>query len=125
VEELTSPHAMVFVDPLVTGAIEAVREEWDPSMASAIAAHVTVAYPRDIATLEAMEERVEAAAQKAEPGDGGFGGVYERLAASVGEVEADAIFADAKVKLGTASLDDWLTEVTAIARERHPGVLPA
>jgi 2'-5' RNA ligase len=66
-QELTSPHAMVFVDPLVAGTIEAVRREWDLGMATAIAAHVTVAYPRDIATLEAMEERVRIAATRSSP----------------------------------------------------------
>jgi 8-oxo-dGTP diphosphatase len=60
---LRSPHATIFV----TGEaeLERERERWDPVMAALIAPHITVAYPREVADVDAMVERVRNAAREA------------------------------------------------------------
>ncbi len=40
-------HATIFLPPDVAGPIEEARRRWDPVMAAQIAAHVTLAYPRE------------------------------------------------------------------------------
>jgi 8-oxo-dGTP pyrophosphatase MutT (NUDIX family) len=60
------PHATVFVDP-VPPALATAREQWDPVMASLIAPHVTVGYPHEVADVDDMTARVEAAASAARP----------------------------------------------------------
>jgi hypothetical protein len=40
-------HATIFLPREVAGSIEASRREWDPVMASRIAAHVTHVYPQE------------------------------------------------------------------------------
>jgi len=72
----TSPHATVFVDPIASD-IEARRRRWDPVMAAQIAAHVTVAYPREVADLDDMTERVRAAASSATPFELELGAVVD------------------------------------------------
>ena len=54
-------HATIFVAPAIAGPIEAVRREWDPTMAAQIAAHVTVAYPQEAPISDLLVERVRIA----------------------------------------------------------------
>ena len=56
--EYRDHHATIFVAPEAAGAIEAVRREWDPGMAAQIAAHVTVAYPREAPLIDLLVERL-------------------------------------------------------------------
>ncbi|MBI1847178.1 MAG: hypothetical protein HY294_16855 [Candidatus Rokubacteria bacterium] len=51
-------HAPIFVGPDIVGPIEAMRRTWDPVMASQIAAHVRVAYPREAPLVELLVDRV-------------------------------------------------------------------
>ncbi|MGH7317049.1 MAG: 2'-5' RNA ligase family protein [Candidatus Rokuibacteriota bacterium] len=60
-------HATIFVSPEVAGRVEALRREWDPRMARQIAAHVTLAYPREAPTLDLLVERVRAASTRIAP----------------------------------------------------------
>ncbi len=48
----THPHLIAYVDPAVAGRVETLRAAWDPAMAAQIAAHVTVAYPEELAGLD-------------------------------------------------------------------------
>jgi 2'-5' RNA ligase len=57
----TDHHATIFVTPGVAGPIESLRRAWDPAMASQIAAHVTLAYPREAPIVELLVERVRIA----------------------------------------------------------------
>jgi 8-oxo-dGTP pyrophosphatase MutT (NUDIX family)/2'-5' RNA ligase len=59
---LNSPHATIFIDSRSL-SIEELRREWDPVMASQIAAHVTLAYPREVPDLDDVTERVRSAAR--------------------------------------------------------------
>jgi 2'-5' RNA ligase len=54
-------HATIFVAPEVAGQIETVRREWDPDMAAQIAAHVTLAYPKEAPISGLLLERVREA----------------------------------------------------------------
>lgn len=54
-------HATIFVAREVAGPNEAVRQDWDPTMAARIAAHVTVAYPKEAPTSDLLIERVREA----------------------------------------------------------------
>jgi 2'-5' RNA ligase len=56
-------HATIFVAPEVAGPIEAARRNWDPDMAARIAAHVTVAYPREAPISDLLVERVREASK--------------------------------------------------------------
>lgn len=60
-------HATIFVAPEVAGPIEAIRREWDPTMAARIAAHVTVAYPQEAPRTDLLIERVREASRKIPP----------------------------------------------------------
>jgi 8-oxo-dGTP pyrophosphatase MutT (NUDIX family)/2'-5' RNA ligase len=62
---LRSPHAIVFVG--LTDDLERLRAVWDPVMAGQIAAHVTVAYPEEIPTLDELTARAAAAARATAP----------------------------------------------------------
>src|SRR5262249_29507617 len=44
--------------PDVVGPIEAARRQWDPVMAAQIAAHVTLAYPREAPRRDLLVERL-------------------------------------------------------------------
>ena len=65
--ELVDAHLTLFLDPAAAQSIEALRRRWDPASASQIAAHVTVAYPRETAALESLMDRVRSAGASAEP----------------------------------------------------------
>jgi 2'-5' RNA ligase superfamily len=73
-------HATIFVPPEVAGPIEALRREWDPSMAARIAAHVTVAYPQEAPRSDLLIERVREASGKIPSFRLGLGGIgcFER-----------------------------------------------
>lgn len=75
--ELRSPHATVFLDP-VAADVEPVRRQWDPLMASLIAAHVTVAYPNEVSDLTEMSARAQAAVRR-----------QARFTLELGAVQAD------------------------------------
>lgn len=60
-------HATIFVAPERAGAIEAVRREWDPVMAAQIAAHVTLAYPREAPLIDLLVERLRVACARMSP----------------------------------------------------------
>jgi hypothetical protein len=57
---LRAPHATIFVE--CPSRLADARRQWDPVMAAQIAPHVTVAYPHDVADVDAMVERVRVAA---------------------------------------------------------------
>lgn len=73
-------HATIFLPPEVAGPIEAARQEWDPSMANRIAAHVTLAYPQEAPNPELLIERVREASDSIGPFRLRLGGVacFER-----------------------------------------------
>lgn len=54
-------HATIFVPSGVAPPLEAVRREWDPIMASQIAAHVTLVYPREARDADLLIERLHIA----------------------------------------------------------------
>lgn len=60
-------HATIFVPAEVAGPVEAIRRAWDPGMAGAIAAHVTVAYPREAADVSLLVERTRLACASVRP----------------------------------------------------------
>jgi GNAT superfamily N-acetyltransferase len=60
-------HATIFVPPEVAIPIEAARRAWDPDMAAQIAAHVTVAYPREAPDAALLVERARVAAAAVGP----------------------------------------------------------
>jgi hypothetical protein len=78
--EYRDHHATIFVSPAASGAIEAIRREWDPAMASRIAAHVTLAYPREAPMVDMLFERVREACHRSRPFRLRLGGVacFER-----------------------------------------------
>lgn len=61
------PHATLFVGGVSAEPIERIRRRWDPGLAGQIAAHVTVAYPDEAASLEQLVVRARAAAARTEP----------------------------------------------------------
>ena len=63
-EPLAYPHLTLFLDPKAGEPIEALRRRWDPAMASQIAAHVTVAYPSEIESIDTAVERLHLAAAR-------------------------------------------------------------
>lgn len=65
--DLRDHHATIFVAPDAALLLEAARREWDPVMAAQIAAHVTVAYPREAPNTELLIERVRAASAAIPP----------------------------------------------------------
>jgi 2'-5' RNA ligase len=73
-------HATIFLPPEIAGPIEAARQEWDPSMASRIAAHVTLAYPQEAPNSKLLFERVREASDSIGPLRLRLGGVacFER-----------------------------------------------
>src|SRR4051812_17093371 len=60
--DLVNPHATLFLPGDAAVEIEAMRRTWDPLHAASIAAHVTLAYPWEIANLDAMARAAAAAA---------------------------------------------------------------
>jgi 8-oxo-dGTP diphosphatase len=56
--QLTHPHLTAFVEPRVAPLIELLRTCWDPATAAQISAHVTIAYPAEIASLVADDRRI-------------------------------------------------------------------
>lgn len=65
--ELSYPHATLFLEPAAARPIEALRRRWDPANASQIAAHVTVAYPQETGSLQALVDRLRTACGAVEP----------------------------------------------------------
>jgi 8-oxo-dGTP diphosphatase len=61
------PHVTLLIEPGAARPIEALRRRWDPAMAGQIAAHVTVAYPEEVDSLEELVEAVRSAAFAATP----------------------------------------------------------
>jgi GNAT superfamily N-acetyltransferase len=51
----------------VAGPVEAARRRWDPDMAAAIAAHVTLVYPREAPDPARLLERLQAAGPTTRP----------------------------------------------------------
>lgn len=66
-QALTYPHATACLDPTVADPLEVLRAAWDPAMAAQIAAHVSLAYPSEIASLDYLAERLAAAAAETSP----------------------------------------------------------
>jgi 2'-5' RNA ligase len=52
------PHATIFVPLDAAGPLEAMRREWDPDMATAIAAHVTLVYPHEAPDFDLLVSRL-------------------------------------------------------------------
>lgn len=82
-ERLAYPHATLFLEANAAEEIEALRGRWDPAMASQIAAHVTVAYPAEIGSLDELMERTRRAAQLIDPFDLRLGPMSRRDGAHV------------------------------------------
>ena len=57
-------HAMLFLVGPQLANIEAIRRKWDPAMAAAIPAHVTLVYPDEHSGVAALRDRVEAVAER-------------------------------------------------------------
>jgi hypothetical protein len=66
-QALTYPHATAFLDSTVAEPLEALRAAWDPAMAAQIAAHVSLAYPSEIGSLDHLAERLARAAAETSP----------------------------------------------------------
>jgi 2'-5' RNA ligase len=60
-------HATVFLPPEIASSIEAVRQEWDPDMATQIPAHVTLIYPNEAPRLDLLISRIGASCSTASP----------------------------------------------------------
>ena len=60
-------HATIFVPANVAGPLEVARRQWDPEMATVIAAHVTVVYPDEAPAADMLARRVQAAAARISP----------------------------------------------------------
>ena len=73
-------HATIVLAPELAGPIEALRREWDPDMAAQIAAHVTVAYPREAPIADLLVDRVREASERSRPFRLRLGGIacFER-----------------------------------------------
>jgi 8-oxo-dGTP diphosphatase len=70
----TFPHLTVFVPAAQAAPIEVLRRRWDPAMAGQIAAHVTVAYPSELAGMMRLEGLLAEAARLVEPFELRIGG---------------------------------------------------
>ena len=57
-------HAMLFPTGPPLAEIEAVRRAWDPMMAAAIPAHITLVYPDEHPGPEPLSERVKSLAER-------------------------------------------------------------
>jgi 2'-5' RNA ligase len=66
-DHLSHPHAGLFPGFGAAEPIEMLRRRWDPAMASQIAAHVTVAYPGEVNSLEELLERTRRAVSLVAP----------------------------------------------------------
>jgi len=60
-------HATIFLPPDVAGPIEEARRRWDPVMAAQIAAHVTLAYPREAPSGDLLVLRLHAVSRIVAP----------------------------------------------------------
>jgi 8-oxo-dGTP diphosphatase len=74
-QELTYPHATAFLDPAIADPLEVVRAAWDPAMAAQIAAHVSLAYPAEIDSVDHLAERLDSVAAETGPFRLGLGRV--------------------------------------------------
>jgi 8-oxo-dGTP pyrophosphatase MutT (NUDIX family) len=72
------PHVTLFLDGELAEPIEALRRRWDPAMASQIGAHVTVAYPEEIGSVEEMTRRVRLAVERIGPFELRLGSAFRR-----------------------------------------------
>jgi 2'-5' RNA ligase len=68
-------HATIFVSPDVARPVEDIRRRWDGVMAAQIAAHVTLAYPREAPLAEVLAERLRAVRATVHPFRLRLGGV--------------------------------------------------
>src|SRR5579871_3284744 len=57
-------HAMLFPVSPQLAYVEAIRRRWDPTMAEAIPAHITLVYPDEHPSFEALCERVRTLAER-------------------------------------------------------------
>jgi 8-oxo-dGTP diphosphatase len=64
---LTTPHVGLFITGPLAERIGALRWEWDPALASQIAAHVTVAYPSEVPDLDELLRRARQAGSLSPP----------------------------------------------------------
>jgi 8-oxo-dGTP diphosphatase len=104
-DELRYPHATLFLRGPAATPVERVRREWDPVMAGHVAAHVTVAYPRDVDDVEELRRRTSAAAEE-----------LGHIRIELGDVEHDP--AHGTVYLGVRDPDGGLARLRrAIAGE--------
>jgi 2'-5' RNA ligase len=60
-------HATIFVSPDIARQVEDIRRRWDGVMAAQIAAHVTLAYPREAPLAEVLAERLRAVSATVRP----------------------------------------------------------
>src|SRR5262245_25157498 len=59
--DLRDHHTTIFVPPDVAAPLEIARQQWDPDMAAAIPAHVTVVYPNEAPAADPLRERLREA----------------------------------------------------------------
>ncbi len=64
---------MLFPTGAGLAQVEAVRRAWDPVVAAAIPAHITLAYPAEHPGLEVLRGRINTVAERAAPFRIGFG----------------------------------------------------
>jgi hypothetical protein len=60
-------HATAFLDKASSAPIEALREQWDPLMASQIDAHVSLMWPEEVPDHKELEQRARSAAALVPP----------------------------------------------------------
>ncbi len=77
------PHAGLFLDSSAAQPVERLRRRGDPALASQIAAHVTLAYPGDVNSLDELLERTRRAASLVVPFHLRLGPVHRREGAHV------------------------------------------
>jgi len=64
---LSFPHVTLFLEGDVAEPVEVLRRRWDPALASQIAVHVSLAYPSEIESIDAVIERARRAAAQVGP----------------------------------------------------------
>lgn len=72
------PHVTLFLEPEAAQPVEVLRRRWDPAMASQIAAHVTVAYPDEVGSVEHLVDGLHRAAATVSPFELELGPVMHR-----------------------------------------------
>lgn len=118
---LDAPHATLFLPADQAAAIEGERRRWDPVMARAIAAHVTLAYPREMASIDDVRHAAQVAAMQVAPVRLRLGGVrlLDRAGPLVVQVEdLDGSFLRARQAIVAADLASLVTPHVTLVHPR-------